>query len=213
MLNHKFSGIFYPFIQSGHAGFDKSSPVVGSHDHPLLLSPVISKVNGIQIILKCHVQQTHHIVTDFIIQNFQFLRVQNHGSQRILHSHQTPGTFEHQESKSEKGKSVSFCLYQCFNIPAQPGNIRFRELIIILFQIFNQRLIHHADILICSCPVPDNPEFISEMFRFSFYFRGPSPILCIMQITAQLLFYFRISCIFHHSFQCLLRKFQMIRNR
>src|SRR5699024_2568102 len=129
----------------------------------------------------------------------------------VFHSHQGPGAFEHTEAKTCKGKTAVPGSGKLFVLFAQTGLITGREYIIIIFNVFDQTVIHDADIFVGAVPVPDDTEFILKISGTPRDLGGPAPVLDVMQIAADLLLNIRMISISDQLVKRLPGKFHVIR--
>ena len=77
MYHYIFSGSAYMTVHAFQTGIYKFFPDVISHNETFLLSPVVTKINGIDVIFKCLIYLCQVIVADGVQQLVNKLRIDN----------------------------------------------------------------------------------------------------------------------------------------
>ncbi|MCI8549656.1 MAG: hypothetical protein HFI68_03500 [Lachnospiraceae bacterium] len=213
MLQYKFSFILHTLMKPGHLRLYVMPPVLRPHNQPSLLPPVITEINSVNVVLQGNIHKMYKIIADTGKQPFRLLRIGNHTAEDFFHSHQGPGALKHTKPKAGKSKTSASRRNKLFIFFSQALFIANRENIIIVFNIFNEAVIHHTDIFIRTVTVPDNTELIFKITGASRNLLRPTPILDIVEITSNLLFNIGIPGVVDQLIQRLFGKFYVIRQR
>ena len=177
MLGDRLAGRLDFGVHAGHPRLDEPAPIVGSHDHAVLLAPVVAKMEAVNRVFQRDVNDAHVVFSDGVKQFIDKIRFQDHVGKQILHAAERPGTFVHGKPDRSETECAVIHSGQGFITGTQPGLVQFWKTISGHVRLWYEQAFNHADILVSAVAVPQDAKVVAKVSGTRRFFNHPAAVV------------------------------------
>ncbi len=147
-------------VHASNSGTNELVPKIGPHDQATLLSPVVAKIDRVDIEFQRLLNASDVVVGDTVEQVVQELRVLVKIEQHIVHSAHGPGTFVQTESQAINAKTIAVAVQLRGNVAEIKIVVWIRKAVPVQSRLGQHYALYVADVLF-DRSVPDNAKWVA----------------------------------------------------